>query len=70
MAGTLLGASMDVHGGGFDLRFPHHDNELAQSEVRAAAAVPARGWEEGWAASALQQSLASESGACESDCLG
>lgn len=33
MAGTLLGASMDIHGGGFDLRFPHHDNELAQSEV-------------------------------------
>lgn len=33
MAGTLLGASMDLHGGGFDLRFPHHDNELAQSEV-------------------------------------
>lgn len=24
---------MDIHGGGFDLRFPHHDNELAQSEV-------------------------------------
>ncbi|GAB1301937.1 Cysteine--tRNA ligase, cytoplasmic [Apodemus speciosus] len=36
MAGTLLGASMDIHGGGFDLRFPHHDNELAQSETSAA----------------------------------
>uniref|UniRef100_F6UF61 Cysteine--tRNA ligase, cytoplasmic n=1 Tax=Monodelphis domestica TaxID=13616 RepID=F6UF61_MONDO len=33
MAGTILGASMDIHGGGFDLRFPHHDNELAQSEA-------------------------------------
>lgn len=33
MAGSLLGASMDIHGGGFDLRFPHHDNELAQSEA-------------------------------------
>uniref|UniRef100_H3CGN7 Cysteine--tRNA ligase, cytoplasmic n=1 Tax=Tetraodon nigroviridis TaxID=99883 RepID=H3CGN7_TETNG len=33
MAGTVLGESMDVHGGGFDLRFPHHDNELAQSEA-------------------------------------
>nr|XP_045010671.1 cysteine--tRNA ligase, cytoplasmic isoform X3 [Jaculus jaculus] len=33
MASTLLGASMDIHGGGFDLRFPHHDNELAQSEA-------------------------------------
>lgn len=34
MAGTILGESMDIHGGGFDLRFPHHDNELAQSEVK------------------------------------
>ncbi|XP_055987995.1 cysteine--tRNA ligase, cytoplasmic isoform X2 [Sorex fumeus] len=33
MASTLLGSSMDIHGGGFDLRFPHHDNELAQSEA-------------------------------------
>lgn len=34
MAGSILGSSMDIHGGGFDLRFPHHDNELAQSEVQ------------------------------------
>uniref|UniRef100_A0A8D3EDE2 Cysteine--tRNA ligase, cytoplasmic n=1 Tax=Scophthalmus maximus TaxID=52904 RepID=A0A8D3EDE2_SCOMX len=33
MAGSVLGQSMDIHGGGFDLRFPHHDNELAQSEA-------------------------------------
>ncbi|XP_077309628.1 cysteine--tRNA ligase, cytoplasmic isoform X2 [Lithobates pipiens] len=33
MAGSILGKSMDIHGGGFDLRFPHHDNELAQSEA-------------------------------------
>ncbi|XP_034155377.1 cysteine--tRNA ligase, cytoplasmic isoform X2 [Pangasianodon hypophthalmus] len=33
MAGSILGSSMDIHGGGFDLRFPHHDNELAQSEA-------------------------------------
>ncbi|XP_062845827.1 cysteine--tRNA ligase, cytoplasmic isoform X2 [Trichomycterus rosablanca] len=33
MAGSILGTSMDIHGGGFDLRFPHHDNELAQSEA-------------------------------------
>ncbi|KAG8438404.1 hypothetical protein GDO86_008907 [Hymenochirus boettgeri] len=33
MAGSILGQSMDIHGGGFDLRFPHHDNELAQSEA-------------------------------------
>ena len=35
---------MDIHGGGFDLRFPHHDNELAQSEVGASATVWAGGW--------------------------
>ncbi|XP_073321025.1 cysteine--tRNA ligase, cytoplasmic isoform X1 [Pagrus major] len=33
MAGSVLGESMDIHGGGFDLRFPHHDNELAQAEA-------------------------------------
>jgi cysteinyl-tRNA synthetase len=33
MAGDLLGHPMDIHSGGIDLRFPHHDNELAQSEA-------------------------------------
>lgn len=33
MASKALGESMDIHTGGFDLKFPHHDNELAQSEV-------------------------------------
>ncbi|XP_077475928.1 cysteine--tRNA ligase, cytoplasmic-like isoform X2 [Stigmatopora argus] len=33
MAGSILGKSMDIHGGGVDLKFPHHDNELAQSEA-------------------------------------
>lgn len=33
MASSLLGAKMDIHTGGSDLRFPHHDNELAQSEA-------------------------------------
>lgn len=40
MAGAILGQSMDIHGGGFDLRFPHHDNELAQSEVRPGPPTP------------------------------
>ncbi len=31
MAGKYLGARFDIHGGGLDLRFPHHENELAQS---------------------------------------
>lgn len=31
MASRYLGAGFDIHGGGLDLRFPHHENELAQS---------------------------------------
>lgn len=31
MARRFLGDSFDIHGGGLDLRFPHHENELAQS---------------------------------------
>jgi cysteinyl-tRNA synthetase len=31
MAKHFLGESFDIHGGGLDLRFPHHENELAQS---------------------------------------
>lgn len=31
MAGKYLGPRFDIHGGGLDLRFPHHENELAQS---------------------------------------
>jgi cysteinyl-tRNA synthetase len=33
MASEVLGRGMDVHSGGVDLMFPHHDNELAQAEV-------------------------------------
>lgn len=32
MSATCLGETMDIHGGGFDLQFPHHENEIAQSE--------------------------------------
>jgi cysteinyl-tRNA synthetase len=32
MATKLLGETLDIHGGGLDLQFPHHENELAQSE--------------------------------------
>jgi len=42
MAEKYLGASFEVHGGGNDLRFPHHENELAQS--RAAGREFARIW--------------------------
>lgn len=33
MATKYLGAQFDIHGGGLDLRFPHHENELAQSSA-------------------------------------
>ncbi|GFR89322.1 cysteine--tRNA ligase, cytoplasmic-like [Elysia marginata] len=33
MASEIFGESMDIHSGGFDLKFPHHDNELAQAEA-------------------------------------
>jgi cysteinyl-tRNA synthetase len=33
MAGKYLGGAFDIHGGGVDLRFPHHENEQAQSRA-------------------------------------
>jgi hypothetical protein len=30
MATEICGDHLDIHSGGFDLRFPHHDNEIAQ----------------------------------------
>lgn len=35
MATKFLGESIDIHGGGSDLIFPHHENEIAQSEARS-----------------------------------
>jgi cysteinyl-tRNA synthetase len=32
MSAALLGETFDIHGGGQDLQFPHHENEIAQSE--------------------------------------
>jgi cysteinyl-tRNA synthetase len=42
MVGKYLGSEFDIHGGGLDLRFPHHENEMAQS--RAAGHGFARYW--------------------------
>ncbi|QTS83654.1 cysteine--tRNA ligase [Coxiella endosymbiont of Amblyomma nuttalli] len=33
MSNNLLGQPFDIHGGGLDLKFPHHENEIAQSEA-------------------------------------
>src|ERR671932_2382952 len=47
MATRYLGSEFDLHGGGIDLRFPHHENERAQS--RAAGDAFARYWlHNGW----------------------
>jgi cysteinyl-tRNA synthetase len=43
MATALLGAHFDLHGGGVDLKFPHHENEIAQSRA-ATGDVFADGW--------------------------
>jgi cysteinyl-tRNA synthetase len=42
MAGKYLGTEFDIHGGGIDLQFPHHENEIAQA--RAAGRPFARYW--------------------------
>ena len=37
MAGKYLGPAFDIHGGGLDLIFPHHENEIAQSKAAGRA---------------------------------
>ena len=44
MAGKLLGDVFDIHGGGIDLVFPHHENEIAQSRCAHGTDVMARFW--------------------------
>jgi cysteinyl-tRNA synthetase len=44
MAQELLGPSFDIHGGGLDLQFPHHENELAQSSCAHPSGEFARVW--------------------------
>ena len=44
MSEVLLGHSFDIHGGGIDLIFPHHENEIAQSESAHAGEPLAQIW--------------------------
>ena len=44
MAHALLGESFDIHGGGLDLQFPHHENEIAQSACAHPHGEFARVW--------------------------
>ena len=54
MATRYLGETFDIHGGGIDLRFPHHENETAQA--RAAGMDFARYWmHNGWVTTAEEK---------------
>jgi len=44
MIAAVLGTTIDIHGGGLDLIFPHHENELAQSACANHGAPLARVW--------------------------
>ncbi len=44
MARACIGEQIDIHGGGLDLVFPHHENEIAQSECGTGARPFARYW--------------------------
>ena len=44
MSMTYLGESLDIHGGGQDLVFPHHENEIAQSEASTGVVPFSRYW--------------------------
>jgi len=44
MIGVHLGETIDIHGGGLDLIFPHHENEIAQSRCANSGAPLARYW--------------------------
>ena len=51
MAHTYLGEAFDIHGGGLDLIFPHHENEIAQSEA-AGYSFAARWMHNAWVTTA------------------
>ena len=44
MVTRYLGETIDIHGGGQDLIFPHHENEIAQSEAYSAVQPFSRFW--------------------------
>jgi cysteinyl-tRNA synthetase len=43
MSTCCLGNHFDIHGGGSDLMFPHHENEIAQSELQLASSMSITG---------------------------
>ena len=61
MAEKLLGTDFAIHGGGSDLVFPHHENEIAQTEAGARASrSPGSGCTTGWSSIADEKMSKSE----------
>ena len=44
MSNKYLGSNFDIHGGGVDLRFPHHENEIAQGRCANVGSIYAKYW--------------------------
>jgi Cysteinyl-tRNA synthetase len=44
MSTKYLGEQFDIHGGGMDLKFPHHECEIAQSKIAAGGVEPVKYW--------------------------
>ena len=44
MSNKYLGENFDIHGGGADLKFPHHENEIAQSKCANVGSIFAKYW--------------------------
>ena len=61
MAGKYLGEAFDIHGGGSDLVFPHHENEIAQSEG-ASGNTFARYWLHNWMVNLGGEKMAKSTG--------
>ena len=55
MATRYLGAEFDIHGGGLDLVFPHHENEIAQSNAAGDAVRAATGCTTAWSTPAARR---------------
>ena len=61
MAEKLLGADFEIHGGGSDLVFPHHENEIAQTESARGLPWPGSGCTTGWCSPAQRRRWRSRS---------
>ena len=55
MSSRYLGPQFDIHGGGLDLRFPHHENELAQSTRRGRSRSRTTGCTTVWSTSTVRR---------------